>query len=507
MAITYIVNFIFLFLGSGFLLSIIISHLIPLLLRWYFPLYEIPGPGLTRWSRLWLLSSFICGNGDMHLVNANKKYGPVARVGPTHVIVSDPETIQRILKVGSSFTRGPWFDTFRLNPDNASLVAERDPHKHKAVRRILAPSMNSSSTLNLEPIIDRHIRQWINQMKEACLTTGSTSNKVDFAESIPLLTLDLTVELALGSSFGLVKRQKDPFGFLDQIRIGTKVQQYLSVLTELNDLRHLLAKSLTLQRYLFPSRSDSEGIGRFMDALYESLEQHGDKERKKDQLVDSWFRGGMQNDSVVHELVGLIGAGVAPTSNAIQGVILGIISRPHVYMKLQAEIDGVTSSYGVGVSVADSVAKKMPYLQACIFEGLRTIAPLFFLLDRKVPPQGAQLHGYRLPPNTLVSLNMVAAQTDKIYGVDPEDYRPERWLTNDEEHFNKMRRTLDLIFGDGSTKCLGVNIAYMEVNKAVLELFRNFNLSLVNASCPWKRSYHGVYDITDFNVLLEARNT
>lgn len=139
-------------------------------------------------------------------------------------------------------------------------------------------------------------------------------------------------------------------------------------------------------------------------------------------------------------------------------------------MKLQAEIDRVTSSYGAGVPVEDSVAKKMPYLQACVFEGLRTMAPLFFLLDRKVPPQGAQLHGYRLPPNTLVSLNMVAAQNDKIYGVDPEDYRPERWLTNDEEHFNKMRRTLDLIFGDGSTKCLGVNIAYMEVNKAVLEV-------------------------------------
>lgn len=125
--------------------------------------------------------------------------------------------------------------------------------------------MNSSSTINLEPIIDRHIMQWIDQIKETYLTTGSKSLKVDFAESIPLLTLDLTVELALGTSFGLIKRQNDPFGFLDQIRIGTKVQQYLSVLTEFNDLRHFLAKSPLLQKYLFPSRSDSVGIGRFMD--------------------------------------------------------------------------------------------------------------------------------------------------------------------------------------------------------------------------------------------------
>lgn len=78
MSITYIVNFIFLILGFGFLLSITVTHLIPLLLRWYFPLFEIPGPGLTRWSRLWLLVSFISGNGDIHLVNANKKYGMLA---------------------------------------------------------------------------------------------------------------------------------------------------------------------------------------------------------------------------------------------------------------------------------------------------------------------------------------------------------------------------------------------------------------------------------------------
>jgi cytochrome P450 len=138
-------------------------------------------------------------------------------------------------------------------------------------------------------------------------------------------------------------------------------------------------------------------------------------------------------------------------------------------MRLQAEIDNAISQYTFESLMPMSVIGKMPYLQACICEGIRTIAPLFFLLDRKVAPEGACLHGYQLPGGTLVSLNMLAAQSDNVYGDDAQHYRPERWITDDTEHYRQMRRTMELVFGDGSTKCLGIHLAFIELSKIVFE--------------------------------------
>jgi hypothetical protein len=117
----------------------------------------------------------------------------------------------------------------------------------------------------MEPIIDRHVKQWTWIIGQTSGSRCCNSIKVDLSSRIPLLTLDLTLELSLGICFDIVKNGSDPFGFLDQVRIGTVIQQYLSALTEINAFRHLLAKIPGFQSFLFPSRSNKFGIGRLMD--------------------------------------------------------------------------------------------------------------------------------------------------------------------------------------------------------------------------------------------------
>ena len=87
-----------------------------------------------------------------------------------------------------------------------------------------------------------------------------------------------------------------------------------------------------------------------------------------------------------------------------------------------------------------------------------------------VPPEGDIINGHRIPGGTFIGLNTWGTQLDDVFGDDPEAFRPERWLTNSEDHLKAMHHTHELIFGYGSTKCLGMPMAMMELHKVIFEV-------------------------------------
>ena len=145
------------------------------------------------------------------------------------------------------------------------------------------------------------------------------------------------------------------------------------------------------------------------------------------------------------------------------------MSHPAVYRKLISEIDDAFAKSGP--EIKDSYIKEMPFLQACISESLRVHPPISQLRERVVPHEGDFLNGYRIPGGTFVGLNMLAGQIHPVYGEKPKEYCPERWLISDKAQLKQMHRNLDLVFGYGSCRCLGVNLAYMELNKIVFEVW------------------------------------
>ena len=81
----------------------------------------------------------------IHRTLANTKEirysGPLARIGPNHLITNDPHTFRRILAARSNYHRGRWFDCLRLDPNNANLITERDWPRHNTLRQQMAPGV------------------------------------------------------------------------------------------------------------------------------------------------------------------------------------------------------------------------------------------------------------------------------------------------------------------------------------------------------------------------------
>lgn len=86
-------------------------------------------------------------------LKANIFLGPVVRISPRSILVSDPEVIRRVLAVGSRYTRGPWFDSLRLDPRVTNVVSERESKKHQQLRNILGVDVSRMHSLCSQAVL------------------------------------------------------------------------------------------------------------------------------------------------------------------------------------------------------------------------------------------------------------------------------------------------------------------------------------------------------------------
>ena len=167
--------------------------------------------------------------------------------------------------------------------------------------------------------------------------------------------------------------------------------------------------------------------------------------------------------------------------------LLHIISNTRVQTRLLAEI----ASAGVPLSeiISDRRARELPYLQACIKEGLRIFPVAGGLILKDAPPEGDYLpDGTFIPGSTAIGLCSWGMHRNKaVYGPDANVYRPERWLEAPPEQLAMMERTHEMIFGYGQFKCLGMAIAKVELNKVVFELVRRFEFTVEDVARPVER--------------------
>ncbi|KAK5651246.1 hypothetical protein OQA88_12654 [Cercophora sp. LCS_1] len=76
-------------------------------------------------------------------------------------------------------------------------------------------------------------------------------------------------------------------------------------------------------------------------------------------------------------------------------------------------------------------------------------------------------------------------RNEEIFGQDSDVFRPERWLSVDDERRKEMERVTELLFGYGRWQCPGKQIAFLELSKLIFELFRDFDFQIINPKTPW----------------------
>lgn len=164
-------------------------------------------------------------------------------------------------------------------------------------------------------------------------------------------------------------------------------------------------------------------------------------------------------------------AGSDTTANAIKMTVSHIAASPVVATKLRNEIGSAVSEGKLSSPVTNEEAIKLPYLQAVIWEGLRVHPPFGGLIMKQVGNEGDMFDGKYLPPGTRIGHSTWAVTHEtSVFGADASVFRPERWLEADEKMRATMRRQTELVFGSGRWGCPGKVVAFIELNKVMVEV-------------------------------------
>lgn len=182
-------------------------------------------------------------------------------------------------------------------------------------------------------------------------------------------------------------------------------------------------------------------------------------------------------------------AGSDTTAIALANVVYYLIKNPQTLATLRNEVSTVVSDDEMVVPYAK--VRNLPYLKACLEESLRLSPPLPRGLERRTPPQGMQIVAENIPGDTIVSIPAYVAHRDPAIFSDPEAYRPERWLQDDETRIKQMRAVF-IPFSTGARACVGRNITMIEQQMLLGTLVHRYGFDLPSKdwTLDWEEGFN-----------------
>jgi len=493
----------------------VIATFIALFLYWIVKrrafLAEFSGPSLAAWSEIWMIRASVSQKQHLMLWRCSQNYGPYARIGPKTLLISDPEYLYEVNSVRGSFTRSLAYNAFRLEVGRNNVLSSRDEDRHMYLRTKMAGGYTRRENPGLEGSIDGHVTRLLDLLNEKYLRRkGMPFRTVDFSKTLGYFTLDVITEIAFGRSAGYLEANADKFDFFTNVQAFVPVMSLTAVVPSLVKITEIS----WINKRLAPKSSDAVGIGKIMGLAKEAVEERfTGKHADRLDMLASFKRHGLTQSEAETEAIFQILAGTDTTATALRGIMLYLTSSAAVVTRLRAEFakhDLLPSTVGVlptGEVLSNEQLVNLPYLSACIKEGLRLHPPATGYLEKQVPPGGSTLpDGRHIPEGTGLAYNAWGIMRSRaVFGEDADIYRPERWLDEDADKVRAMTRSWELGFSTGKWRCLGKDIAYMEINKVVAEFVRRYDIVLADPGKPWDCTNWGLWLVRDYNFVISPR--
>ncbi|KAG7108138.1 Cytochrome monooxygenase ABA1 like protein [Verticillium longisporum] len=470
-----------LLVSAGMLLSLL-AHVY----RAWYRLRHIPGPRWAAFSKWWMLRNTLSGKMHLALKRACDEHGPVVRIGPNDLVTNDSEILRRMWAVRSPYRKGDFYDAIRLDPTRDNIISMRDDHAHNELRAKVAIGYSGKENEFLETAIDAQMLSLVRLIEERYVSTPGVFRPMDFASKMQYLTLDIITSLAFGECFGYLSQDKDVHNYIQITEESMPVMMTLSVLPSLA----AIMQSPFFRRAM-PSEHDRVGLGKFIAVAKKVL------------------------------------AGSDTTATAMRMTMVYLMTTPTAYNALTKEVRDACDRNLLSVPVQDAEARRLPYLQATIREGLRVFPPVTGLMSVAVPRGGDVMHGMSIPEGTQIGWSAFGVLRSKaVFGPDADTFRPERWLEAGDEELKAMTAQWELVFKYGKWQCLGKTVALLDLNKIfvevgshmiggdsqirwytddALQLLRRFDFSLIDPIEPMKSYSAGIFIQSNLMVKVVGR--
>ncbi|KAI3342373.1 putative benzoate 4-monooxygenase cytochrome P450 [Ustulina deusta] len=509
------------------LASVSVAFILTFALRSVFSWYRlrhIPGPLLPSLTNLPRVFWVKTGQSQNYHRQLHQKYGEVVRMGPNMVSISNPEVIPILYPTRPGFPKSDLYATLRpYSRDNNGLKVvfnTQDEVLHKHLKSPIAPLYSLTNTVTFEPLVDEVLVCLEEQLDKRFSGTGAPFN---FGNYLQYFAFDVMGTLTFSKKYGFLEKGQDVHGILAAIWSHWKGSAAVTQITWADPIvsrnrfvrafrktggmaiigfidtvlkERLLERSNRTSRNVKSLGSTAISKSRHVDFLDHFLTAKEDNPDLPPWAPTAWMfsnvlAGSDSTATVIRTVmckfnVNRWGSGIAP-SQIILGIFLSaattngetdhLLCNPDTHENLYEELSGagVSMPYPKWAEVSN-----LPYLDACVQEGIRLHPPFSFHFERIVPAGGIEVLGKFLPEGTVVGGNpWVTNRHEGTFGPNPDAWNPERWLAGGDMYRRKLEQML-LTFGAGRRVCLGKHIGILELKKVVPFLVLNYKMQVVD---------------------------
>ncbi|KAI4264753.1 MAG: hypothetical protein L6R42_000163 [Xanthoria sp. 1 TBL-2021] len=349
-----------------------------------------------------------------------------------------------------------------------------------------------TNTTSFEGLIDDVLKCLMEQFDQRFAARGEI---FDLGQWLQFFAFDVMGTMTFSKRYGFLDTGTDVNGMLativDFMRAAAPMTQvpWLDKVMRKNPIADLLQRLLRRTASLSILEFVAKAIEEKREELAHGETKSGDKmDQRKDFLtrfielrennpeIPTWAPTAWTFSNVI--------AGSDSVGSVMRTIMVNLLSYPHNLQKLYDEFRSADLSRPFPKY---SEVRDLPYLDACVQEGVRMHPPFALPFERVVPEGDVTVLGHYLPSGTVVGGNPYVVNRHKAtFGQDAEFWRPERWLNIDDACRKRLDQSI-LTFGAGRRVCLGKHIGIFEIKKLIPVLVLNYEASEPAVCCETSR--------------------
>ncbi|RDW58578.1 cytochrome P450 [Aspergillus mulundensis] len=384
----------------------------------------------------------------------HRQYGPIIRVSPVEIHVEDPLFYHEMF-VPANVRKADAYPAFAQGTGFEDVVNMCTTHEgHKAMRDPAVKLYSKVATH--EPTVLGCVRAFCDRLK-AERNTGRVLN-------ITHACLSLAIDVATSVTFqGESNYLADPTFNEKLLNVRTAGVSYVPLFANLPP--PLRCVTLSVSQFLASLSPDmrewdQKARGRIM---HKELQEPTTKLQGR---TKPWKRPetALRVGQVIQENA------IFNLSHTVTTLIAYLALDNQRRRKLQDELAAFWAERPRQVTSFNAL-RGLPYLEACIKEGLRLGNPALHRIPRVFPDDDMVYKDWVIPKRTPISMTPYYMHMDPTVFPDPDAFNPERWFGPGSEADGIMHKYF-VPFGKGSRACVGENIARLQIYFAISQLYK-----------------------------------